>query len=229
MTDFGPDLDHILSAFPSADIKNTLPMQLANLTQLYIAEKEKYAHVTYFFNGGYAEPVNGEDRTAIPSPDVKSYDMVPGMSSVELTESIINNIISPNKDKKCKYDFTVLNFAAPDMVAHTGNLKAGIECCEIVDQSAGKIVDAYLKVDGTVLITADHGNVEEMINLETDEIDTEHSVNPVPFVIVNKKLKSKLKLREHGVLADIAPTILDLLGIEKGEEMKGKSLIISKL
>lgn len=219
MTDFGPDLENIITAFPSEDIKNTLPMVLSDLSQLYIAESEKYAHVTYFFNGGYADPVNGEKRFMIPSPNVKSYDATPAMSSAALTEEIIKNLIAR------KYDFTVLNYAAPDMVGHTGNLEAGIKCCHEVDKYLGKLVKAYLSVGGTVLITADHGNIEEMINLETGEIDTEHTKNLVPFILVNDSLKSKIKLREGGVLGDVAATILELLKFNKLKEMTGKSLI----
>ncbi|MFH0955692.1 MAG: 2,3-bisphosphoglycerate-independent phosphoglycerate mutase [Candidatus Falkowbacteria bacterium] len=219
MTDFGPDLDSILTAFPSADLKRTLPMELINLKQLYIAEAEKYAHVTYFFNGGYADPVAGEARQNIPSPDVKSYDSTPAMSSGNLTKEVLNNLT------KRKYDFTVLNFAAPDMVAHTGNLAAGVECCHKVDKYLGEITEAYLRVGGTVLVTADHGNIEEMINLKTEEIDTEHSSNQVPFIVVNKNIRDRIKLRAGGALGDIAPTILKLLGLDKPEEMTGKSLI----
>jgi len=223
MTDFGPDLDSILAAFPSVDLRQTLPMQLADLNQLYIAETEKYAHVTYFFNGGYANQVAGETRMVLPSPDVKSYDETPAMASAELAKAVINNL------KAKKYDFTMLNFAAPDMVGHTGNLEAGTKCCEEVDKYLGRIVQAYLKVKGTVLITADHGNIEEMINLETDEIDTEHSSYPVPFILVNNKLatsaRHKIKLRSDGILGDIAPTILELMGRKKPKEMTGRSLI----
>jgi len=219
MTDFGPDLEGILTAFPSSDLKKTLPMQLADLKQLYIAETEKYAHVTYFFNGGYAKPVAAEARLVIPSPDVKSYDATPAMSSEKLCREVINNL------NKNKYDFTVLNFAAPDMVAHTGNLAAGVECCHEVDKYLGEIIRAYLRVGGTVLITADHGNIEEMINLKTGEIDTEHSTNQAPFIVVNKNLRNKIKLRNGGVLGDIAPTILKLLGLKKPKEMAGRSLI----
>ena len=229
MTDFGPDLDNILTAYPSVDLKKTLPRQLANLRQLYIAETEKYAHVTYFFNGGFADPVDSEARQAIPSPDVKSYDTTPAMSSAELVKTVIDNLTPPAKEgaegSSWKYDFTVLNLAAPDMIGHTGNLAAGIKCCHEVDEYLGKIVKAYLSFNGTVLITADHGNIEEMINLKTGEIDTEHSVNPVPFILVNKNLKNKVKLRSGGVLGDIAPTILELLGLKKPKEMSGKSLI----
>ena len=219
LTDFGPDLDNILTAYPGIDLKKTLPIELEHLSQLYIAETEKYAHVTYFFNGGYADPVDGEERMAIPSPNVKSYDKTPLMSSEDLTEAVINNV------KHKKYDFTVLNFAAPDMIGHTGNLKAGIECCAEVDKRLGRIVKRYLRANGTVLVTADHGNVEEMVNLKTDEVITCHSDNPVPFIVINKKLKNKIKLKKDGILGDIAPTILDLLGIKKPKEMTGNSLI----
>jgi 2,3-bisphosphoglycerate-independent phosphoglycerate mutase len=219
LTDFGPDLDSILVAYPSADLKETLPMRLKGFKQLYFAEEEKYAHVTYFFNGGYANPVAGESRMELPSPNVKSYDETPVMSSAELTRSVLVNL------KNGRYDFTVLNFAAPDMIGHTGNLKAGVACCEGVDKFTGRIVGAYLKAGGTAIITADHGNIEEMINLKTGEIDTEHSTNPVPFILANNKLRGKIKLRKGGVLGDIAPTILDIIGLEKPKEMTGKSLI----
>lgn len=237
MTDFGPDLDSILTAYPSVDLRQTLPMQLADLSQLYITETEKYAHVTYFFNGGYADPVAGESRVVIASPDVRCYDETPAMKSADLAKIVINNLtgrrdmrISPllkkgTKIAAGKYDFTVLNFAAPDMIGHTGNLKAGIECCHQVDKYLGAIVKAYLKIKGTILVTADHGNIEEMINSETGEIDTEHSINPVPFIVVNEKLKNKIRLCKNGALSDIAPTILELLGRKKPKEMAGKSLI----
>ncbi|MDD5071566.1 MAG: 2,3-bisphosphoglycerate-independent phosphoglycerate mutase [Patescibacteria group bacterium] len=221
MTDFGPDLDSIMSAFPSVDLKQTLPMVLSDMKQLYLAETEKYAHVTYFFNGGYSGRVNGEDQAVIASPDVKSYDATPAMKTRELTETVIHSL------EKRKYDFILLNFAAPDMIGHTGNLEAGIRCCHEVDKCLGRIVKAYLGAGGTVVITADHGNIEEMINLETEEIDTEHSTNPVPFVIVNKKYggSNKIKLKDDGVLGDIAPTILELMGRKKPKEMSGESLI----
>jgi len=221
MTDFGPDLNNILSAFPGPDLRETLPKRLGDLSQLYIAESEKYAHVTYFFNGGYANPVAGEKRLLIPSPDVRSYDETPAMSSAALAKTVVENL------KKRMFDFTVLNFAAPDMVGHTGNLKAAVKCCNLVDKELGTIVKAYLKIGGSLLVTADHGNIEEMINLETGEIDTEHSINKVPFILVNDSLK-KMKL-EEGILGDIAPTILDLLDREKPREMTGKTLIKSKV
>ncbi len=218
MTDFGPDLDSILTAYPAVDIVETLPMALKSLRQLYIAETEKYAHVTYFFNGGYVGTVAGETQFMIPSPHVKYYDETPCMSSKPLARTIVDNV------KKGKYDFTVLNFAAPDMIGHTGDLKAGIKCISCVDKELGKIVNAYLRKGGTVVITADHGNIEEMINLKTGEVDTEHSTNPVPFLVVNDKMK-KMKLKKNGSLSDVAPTILELLGVKKPKEMTGRSLI----
>jgi len=221
MTDFGPDLDKILSAYPSVDLNNTLPVILSDLSQLYIAESEKFAHVTYFLNGGYAGIINGEDRFMIPSPSVSSYDETPQMKSYELTRKILNNL------RNKKYEFTVLNFAASDMVAHTGNLEAGVKCCEILDKCVKKIVDAYLKKNGTVIITADHGNIEEMINLKTGEIDTAHSTYPVPFILVNKNLK-KVKLASNGSLCDITPTILKIIGKKKPVVMTGENLILKQ-
>jgi len=219
MTDFGPDLDNILTAYPGRDIYHTLPRMLASYKQLYIAETEKYAHVTYFFNGGKADRVAGEDRIEIASPNVKSYDQTPAMSSKELTKVILDSI------KNNKYDFTTLNFAAPDMVGHTGNIKAGIKCCEEVDKLVGKIIAAYLKAGGTILVTADHGNIEKMVDLDTGEIHAKHTTNPVPFIFVDKELKGNIKLRKDGVLGDIAPTVLELLKIKQVKEMTGKSLI----
>jgi 2,3-bisphosphoglycerate-independent phosphoglycerate mutase len=221
MTDFGPDLDSIITAYPGLELTGTLPMAISDISQLYMAETEKYAHVTYFFNGGYAGKVDSEETLMVPSPDVKSYDQTPGMKTKALTEILLKYL---NEKKGPKYDISVLNFAAPDMVAHTGNLEAGIECCNIVDDSVKEIVESYLRYNGTVIITSDHGNIEGMINLKTGEIDTEHSTKPVPFILVNKKLKNK-KLREKGALGDIAPTILDLIGKEKPREMEGKSLL----
>lgn len=218
MTDFGPDLDNIISAFPSSNINNTLPMLIFKYRQLYIAESEKYAHISYFFNGGYAGKINGEKTLAIDSPDVISYDSSPIMKTKELSRAVVNYL------KNDKYDFITLNIAAPDMIGHTGNLEAGIICCEGVDREVGKIVDQCLAKNGTVIITADHGNIEEMINLKTGEIDTEHSSNPVPFILINKKL-NKVKLRRKGILGDIVPTILDLIGVDKPIEMTGRSII----
>lgn len=220
MTDFGPDLNDIITAYPGLEMTGTLPMVLSNLRQQYIAETEKYAHVTYFFNGGYSGTVDNEIQTIVESPRVKSYDKVPGMSSVNLTDIVVNDL------KNKKFDFTVLNFAAPDMIGHTGNIEAGIKCCEIIDECVGRIVKECLNMDGIAIITADHGNIEQMVNLKTGEIFTEHTVNQVPFILVGQKTTSSFKLKKGGSLSDIAPTILDLLNINKPEEMTGQSLIL---
>jgi 2,3-bisphosphoglycerate-independent phosphoglycerate mutase len=217
MTDFGPDLDDIITAFPSVDLDETLPMSLAGLRQLYIAETEKYAHVTYFFNGGYSGTVENEKHLMVNSPDVKSYDQTPAMSSAAIAKIILNNL------KENKFDFTLCNFAAPDMIGHTGNLKAAVNCCRKIDELAGKLAGAYLARGGTVVLTADHGNIEKMINLETGEVYTEHTTNKVPFVIMNKETRG-INLKKKGVLADIAPTVLKLLDIDQPKRMTGKPL-----
>ncbi|MFA6216001.1 MAG: 2,3-bisphosphoglycerate-independent phosphoglycerate mutase [Patescibacteria group bacterium] len=215
MTDFGPDLDSILTAYPSADLISTLPMMLPASRQLYIAETEKYAHVTFFFNGGYDHPVNGETRINIPSPHTESYDKTPAMSTNQVNDKVISSL--PD------YDFTCANFASPDMVGHTGNLKACIKAIEAVDKNLGKIKEAVLKKGGTLLITADHGNAEKMLDLETGEVYTEHTGNPVPFILVSNRFK-KIRLKK-GKLGDIAPTILKLMKIKKPREMTGRELI----
>ncbi len=214
MTDFGPDLGQILTAYPSADLLGTLPMVLKSYQQLYIAEKEKYAHITYFINGGYADPVAGEDRIMIPSPNVVSYDQKPEMSVYKITSQVLKELP--------KHQFIAINFANPDMVGHTGNIKACIKAIEHVDICLGKIKAAVLKNKGVLIVTADHGNADKMLDLETGEMYTEHTGNPVPFIVVEpKNTKRKLK---RGKLADIAPTILKLMGIKKSKEMKGREL-----
>jgi len=214
MTDFGPDLDSILTAYPSPDLKGTLPMVIDGRKQLYIAEKEKYAHVTYFFNGGYADPVVGESRISIPSPNVISYDLKPEMSVDAITSRVLKELDN--------YQFMVINFANADMIGHTGNLKACIKAIEAVDKCLGKVKNAVLAKKGTLIVTADHGNAEKMLDLETGEVYTEHTSNPVPFIIVEpKRTKRKLK---RGKLGDIAPTILKLMKVEKSKEMKDRAL-----
>jgi 2,3-bisphosphoglycerate-independent phosphoglycerate mutase len=218
MTDFGPELPNILTAYPSHVLNDTLPMVLAKERQLYISEREKYSHITYFLNGGYANPCDGENRVMIKSPDVATYDLKPQMSAHEIT-----HVVSESVDHNL-YDFIAINFANPDMVGHTGNLEAAIRAVQYVDKCVGEIVDPVLKRGGNVIITADHGNVEEMINLETGEIDTEHSANPVPLILASKdKALNRLKLR-RGVLADVAPTILKIMGVKKPRAMTRRGL-----
>lgn len=208
--------------FPKEYLKLSIGRILAEhgKRQLRIAESEKFPHVTYFFNGGLPIKYNGEDRIEIKSPNVATYDQKPEMSANEVSASLIERI------KLDIYDFIVLNFANPDMVGHTGNLAACVKAVQSVDYLLGKIVPEFQARGGTVIITADHGNVEEVIKVENGEIDTEHSLNPVPFIIVDDKLKKQHL--EYGKLSDIAPTILEMMGINSPTEMNGESLLKRK-
>ncbi|MBI4835038.1 MAG: 2,3-bisphosphoglycerate-independent phosphoglycerate mutase [Planctomycetes bacterium] len=209
-------------AFKPVRLKNILGELLVqnNLKQLRIAETEKYAHVTYFFNGGEETPFKGEDRMLVPSPKVATYDLQPEMSAPEVTRKVLEAISSR------KYNAIVLNFANCDMVGHTGILEAAIKAAQTVDECVGKIVDAVKKVGGITLITADHGNAEEMIDIEHGGgAHTYHTTNPVPFTLVSDGHKGR-RLRSGGKLCDVAPTILELLNIPKPKEMDGQSLLI---
>ncbi len=190
----------------------------AGLSQLHVAESEKYAHVTYFFNGGNEEPIKGEERIVVPSPHVPSYDQVPEMSTAQIASTVISHIK--------QYDFIVLNFACPDMVGHTGNLRAAISACEAVDKALSELDAAIRKEGGVLLITADHGNVEQMVNPKTGEPDTEHTNNPVPFILSGSGL-DVIKLKAQGTLSDVAPTVINLMGLTKPESMTGSTLIES--
>lgn len=208
-------------AFHPKEIKNTLGEVLSrnNLKQLRIAETEKYAHVTFFFNGGVEKPYNGEDRILIPSPKVATYNLKPEMSAYEVTDKVMKKI------REDLYDFIVLNYANPDMVGHTGFLDAAIKAVEVVDECAGKIINTLNKVGGLAIITADHGNAEYMMNTNDKSIITSHSTSMVPFIICDFKIKKLRKGTKDLRLCDIAPTILELLKIEKPPEMTGISLI----
>lgn len=216
MTDFGPDLPGVLTAFPSRDVLNSLTQVLCPRPQMYIAESEKYAHVTYFFNGGYADHCCDERRVKIESPKVRCFDEKPEMKAKVLGDYLVRAIESG------EYEFICANFANPDMVGHTGNFQAGKKAVKVVDEEIKKVVDVLLKNGGQGIITSDHGNIEEMINLKTKEIDTEHSTNPVPMILVGKNLEKK-KLKK-GKLSDVAPTILKMMNIPKPKEMTGKPL-----
>lgn len=208
-------------AFPPEEITNPLGKVLSDngLTQLRIAESEKFPHVTYFFNGGNPDVLPGETYVEIPSPkDVATYDKKPEMSQEWVTNELIERL------KTNTFDFALINFAGPDMVGHTGNIDAAIIAMEVCDQQVGRIVDYVLSVDGAVLITADHGNAEEMINIQTGEPDTKHSTNQVPGLIIMNGLKGR-ELPVGG-LADMAPTILGLLGVEIPAEMTGRNLLL---
>lgn len=220
-------------AFPPELIHNGLSETLSKngLVQLHIAETEKYAHVTFFFNGTREEPFEHEDRVIIPSPHVASYDEVPEMSAYKLTDRVLKEIKTDN------YDVIIMNYANPDMVSHTGNLEASIKCMQVIDECVAKVVDAVLKKDGVVFITADHGNAEEVLNLQTNDIDKEHSTNPVPFFIIGNQFEGQSGLSGDvpngdlslmppvGMLADVAPTMLKVLGIPQPPDMTGTPLI----
>ncbi len=226
-TDYEKNLNlHV--AFPSIRPTNCLGEIIsgAGLHQLRIAETEKYAHVTYFFNGGNEIAFKNEDRVLIPSPRVDSYVTVPEMSAKLVGARIISEL------KNDKYDFILVNFANADMVGHTGNIPAAVKAIRTVDAQLKKIVTEILKRDGTILVTADHGNADEMYDFKRHEIIKEHTLNPVPFIIINKELVNKKtkkivlsKLLISGSLADVAPTVLKLMNIIKPKEMTGKSLI----
>ena len=218
-------------AFPPEDIKNSLGEILSNNNkkQLRIAETEKYAHVTYFFNGGKEKAFPGEERLLIPSPTVSHFDEVPEMSSPQITETLVNAL------SKNEYDFILVNYANPDMVGHTGNEEASIKAVEATDKSLSILIPAILKAGGATLITADHGNVEELKKSSTGEVDTEHSTNPIPLWFItpdnHREKSAEEMMREqnevNGLLSDVAPTVLELMEIAKPPEMNGASLLSS--
>lgn len=218
MTEYDSSLNNINIMFKPQEVENTLGEVLAknNLKQLRIAETEKYAHVTFFFNGGKENPNNGEDRILIPSPKVATYDLKPEMSSEEVKNTVIEKINSN------KYDVIILNFANPDMVGHTAVIPSVVKAIETIDKHVGNISEVTLKNGYDLLITADHGNAEKLIDEETNKPFTSHTTNLVPIALVTQK---DLNLKEEGSLKDISPTILDLLGIKKPDEMEGNSLI----
>ena len=216
-TQYDETLPNVHIAFKPETLKNTFGEYISNkgLTQLRIAETEKYAHVTFFFNGGEEKQYPGEDRILVPSPKVETYDMQPEMSAEEVTQKVVEAI------KSKKYNAIILNYANPDMVGHTGSLDAAIKAVEKIDECVQRVVEAVNEVEGTLIITADHGNAEQMIDYKTGEPHTAHTTNPVPLILVGK---DGVKLKE-GKLADLAPTMLEIMGLEKPEEMTGESLI----
>ena len=210
-------------AFPLEKLSNLMGKVIAdnNLHQLRIAETEKFAHVTYFFNGQQQDIFTNEDRILVPSPKVATYDMQPEMSAYAVTEKLLEALDAQ------KYDFIVLNFANPDMVGHTGDFDATVKACKVVDDCVGKVVDRVLENDGVVLLTADHGNAETMVDPETGGIQTAHTNNKVWLSIVSNRpalQKAHIRLREDGKLADLSPTMLDIMGIDIPGEMTGNIL-----
>ncbi len=232
MTEYEKDLP-VETAYPTENIQYPLARVIseAGLTQLHAAETEKYAHVTFFFNGGREEQFTGEDRILVASPRVKSYDEKPEMSAKEVTKKILETIMAD------KYDFVVVNYAGGDMVAHTGNLKATVKACEVIDDCVKQLTETTLAKGGVVFITADHGNAEELLNLQSGKVDKEHSTYPVPFIAIGKQWEGKnagvsdsigsdLSLvQPAGILSDVAPTILKVMGLPQPEEMTGRSLL----
>lgn len=221
-TEYDETIPGKIIAFHKEEITNTFGEFLAanGLTQLRLAETEKYAHVTFFFNGGVEVPNKGEDRILVKSPAVATYDLQPEMSAPEVGEKLVEAI------KSDKYDVIIINFANPDMVGHTGVQEAAIKAVETVDTCVGNAVAALKEVDGQMFICADHGNCEQLIDYETGEPYTAHTTNPVPFILVN--YDPAYTLREGGCLADIAPTLIEMMGMEQPAEMTGKSLLIKK-
>ena len=219
-TSYDETMPNVHIAFKKETLHNTFGevVSKAGLTQLRIAETEKYAHVTFFFNGGEEKQYPGEDRILVPSPKVETYDQKPEMSAYEVTDKVVEAL------ENDKYDVVILNFANTDMVGHTGSLEAAIKAVEAVDECVGRIVKVIEEKKGNLIITADHGNAEQMIDYKTGEPHTAHTTNPVPIVLITDNPDYKLK--ENGKLADLAPTMLDLMGLEKPEEMTGESLLI---
>jgi 2,3-bisphosphoglycerate-independent phosphoglycerate mutase len=208
-------------AFPPEKVEMPLGrvVSTANLRQLRVAESEKERFVTFYFNGQIETAFAGEDRFIIPSPKVATYDLLPEMSARQVTDSLIE------KAKPGTYPFILVNFANPDMVGHTGNIGAAVRACEVVDECVGKLANFALAYDATLLITADHGNAEEMINSRTGEIETEHSANPVPFIAISKKFLGKSIILPTGILADVAPTVLSLMSLALPGSMTGRNLL----
>lgn len=222
-SDYDPTIPNKEVAFHKVAVTNTFGEWLAanNMTQARIAETEKYAHVTFFFNGGVEEPNPGEDRVLVNSPkDVATYDLKPQMSAYEVCDKLTSAIGSG------KYDVIIINFANPDMVGHTGVLEAAIKAVEAVDECVGKAVEAIKKADGVLFICADHGNAEMLVDYETGEPFTAHTTNQVPFLLVN--YDENYTLRENGCLADIVPTLIEIMGKEQPAEMTGKSLLVRR-
>lgn len=219
-TEYDVTIPNKLVAFHKVELHNTFGEYLAahGKKQARIAETEKYAHVTFFFNGGVEEPNEGEDRILVKSPKVATYDLQPEMSAYGVCDKLVEAI------KSDKYDVIIINFANPDMVGHTGIEEAAIKAVEAVDECVGRAVEALKEVDGQMFICADHGNAEQLVDYNTGAPFTAHTTNPVPFLLVNAD--PAYRLREGGCLADIIPTLIELMGMEQPKEMTGKSLLV---
>ncbi len=218
---YDSSFENVGVAFPPDEITNTLPQYIASLgmKQLHIAETEKYAHVTFFFNAKLEAPVEGETRIVIPSPKVATYDLQPEMSAYPVTEKVLEELDSG------EYDVIILNFANCDMVGHTGIMDAAVKAVHAVDECVKKVTDKILAMGGSAIVTADHGNADQMIAADGVTAFTQHTTNPVPVILVSNQYKN-VSLREGGVLADLAPTLLDVMKVAQPKEMTGESLIV---
>lgn len=217
MTEYDETLENVKVAYRKEEIKETLGEFLSKrgYTQLRIAETEKYAHVTFFFNGGEEKEYNGESRILVPSPKVATYDLKPEMSAYEVTDKLIEAMESK------EHDVIVINYANGDMVGHTGNLEAAILAVEALDECVGRVMDKLVEIGGEAIIIADHGNCEQMVDLNTGEVLTSHTTFDVPVIVVSDRVKAI----EPGALSDVAPTLLDLMGLAKPKEMTGNSIV----
>jgi len=219
MVDYSKDHDQFMTAaYPKRPVVNTIGAWVAQhgLKQFRLAETEKYPHVTFFLNGGKETPEDGEDRYMAPSPKVATYDLAPEMSAEEVSDQFVGAI-------EAQYDLIVVNYANPDMVGHTGDLQTAIKACEAVDTGLGRAIEALKKVGGAMIVTADHGNCETMIDPKTGGPHTAHTLNPVPVILVGGPEGAQLR---DGRLADLAPTLLTLMGLDLPPEMTGESLIV---
>lgn len=219
MAQYDAEMPNVLVAYPPEELKMTFGEYLSKngKTQLRLAETQKYAHVTFFFNGGEEKQFEGEERILVDSPKVATFDEKPEMSAYEVCDNLVEAI------KSDKYDVIIVNFANPDMVGHTGIIEAAIKAIEAVDECVGKALDAVLEVDGQMFICADHGNAEKLLDEDSSPF-TAHTTNPVPFIVVN--YDDNAVLREGGCLADIVPTLIEMMGMEQPAEMTGKSLLV---
>jgi 2,3-bisphosphoglycerate-independent phosphoglycerate mutase len=217
LTEYSKDFD-IPVAYPPERLENTFGEYIANLGlhQLRIAETEKYAHVTFFFNGGIEAPNEGEERILVPSPKVATYDLQPEMSAREVTDRLVEAIESG------RFDAVICNYANGDMVGHTGHYEAAVQAIEVLDECVGRVVDATVAAGGELLITADHGNAEQMVDTVANQPHTAHTLNPVPLIYVGKRASA---LKENGALCDIAPTLLQIMGLPQPAAMTGRSLL----
>ncbi len=219
LTEYSKDFD-IPVAYPPERLENTFGEYIANLGlhQLRIAETEKYAHVTFFFNGGVETPNEGEERILVPSPQVATYDLQPEMSADEVTDRLVEAI------RSLRFDAIICNYANGDMVGHTGNYDAAVQAIEVLDSCIGRVVDAVLEVGGEMLITADHGNAEQMTDPKSQQAHTAHTLNPVPLIYIGRRAPA---LMENGALCDVAPTLLQIMGLPQPAEMTGRSLLLA--